>query len=320
MEYLISLVLVLLSGLFSGLTLGLLSLNTHTLYRRANHGDENAKIIYPIRKKGNLLLSTLLLGNVIVNTTLSIFLGSIVSGLVAGIIATALIVIFGEIVPQAIISRYALWFGAKTIWFTKIIIIILYPVTFPIAWTLDRFLGNELPTTFSKRELMDIVSEHEKSEHSNIDADEKRIVHGALQFSHVRVRDVMTPADKVVSFDENQRLNDGFFEVITEHGFSRLPIYSGDPSNIVGVLYVKDLLVEDDNISIKETEEAFDRNYLKVGTGDFLDAILGKMLKTKQHLAIVINKSKNFAGVIALEDIIEEIIQQEIEDEDDDKD
>ena len=317
MEYLISLVLVLLSGLFSGLTLGLLSLNTHTLRRRANHGDENAKIIYPIRKKGNLLLSTLLMGNVIVNTTLSIFLGTIASGLVAGIIATALIVIFGEIVPQAVISRYALWFGARTIWFTKIIIVLLYPVTFPIAWTLDKFLGKELPTTFSKRELMDIVSEHEKSEHSTIDEDEKRIVHGALQFSHVRVRDVMTPADKVVSFDENQRLNDDFFEVITEHGFSRLPIYSGDPSNIVGVLYVKDLLVEDDNISIRETEEAFDCKYLKVGTGDLLDAVLGKMLKSKQHLAIVVNKSKHFAGVIALEDIIEEIIQQEIEDEDD---
>jgi metal transporter CNNM len=306
---------VLLSGLFSGLTLGLLSLDIHSLRRRAKHGDEDAKMVYPLRKKGNLLLSTLLLGNVIVNTTLSIFLGTIASGLVAGITATGLIVIFGEIVPQAVISRYALWFGARTAWFTKIVIVLFYPITFPIAWTLDHFLGKELPTMYSKRELMDIVSEHEKSAHSTIDADEKRIVHGALQFSHVKVREVMTEAEKVISFDENQRLNDSFFEVITEHGFSRLPIYSGDPSNIVGMLYVKDLLVEDDDISIKDTEEAFDKKFIKVGTGDLLDAVLGKMLKTKQHLAIVINKNKRFVGVISLEDIIEEIIQQEIEDE-----
>lgn len=318
MEYLISLILVVFSALFSGLTLGLLSLNTHTLRRRASHGDEYAKIIYPIRKKGNLLLATLLLGNVIVNTTLSIFLGSIASGLVAGVVATTLIVIFGEIVPQAVISRHALWFGAKTIWFTKIVIILLYPFTFPIAWTLDWFLGNELPVLFSKRELMDIVSEHERSADSPIDADEKRIVHGALQFSHIKVREVMTAAEKVVVFDENQRLNDEFFDVVTEHGFSRVPIYSGEPANIIGVLYVKDLLGEDDNITIKETEEAFEQKFLKVGTGDLLDAVLGKMLKTKQHLAVVYNRGKNFVGVITLEDIIEQIIQQEIEDEDDD--
>lgn len=90
MEYLISLVLVLLSGLFSGLTLGLLSLDTQSLARRAKHGDKYAEIIYPVRRNGNLLLTTLLLGNVAVNTTLSIFLGSIASGLVAGITATAL--------------------------------------------------------------------------------------------------------------------------------------------------------------------------------------------------------------------------------------
>lgn len=317
MEYLIPVVLVLLSGLFSGLTLGLLSLDTNTLRRRAKHGDENAQLIYPVRRQGNLLLATLLLGNVIVNTTLSIFLGGIASGLIAGVIATALIVIFGEIVPQAVISRHALWFGAKTITFTRIFILLLYPITFPIAYLLDKFLGNEIPSIYSKSELMEIVTEHEKSEYSTIDADEKRIIHGALQFSHIKVREVMTDAKSVIAVDENQRLNDEFFKMVAEQGFSRLPVYSGDQSNIIGVLYVKDLLVEDDDISVKETSDAFDRKFLKVGTGDLLDAVLGRMLKAKQHLAIVYNKNHHFVGVVSLEDIIEEIIQQEIEDEDD---
>lgn len=319
MEYLISLVLVLLSGLFSGLTLGLLSLDTNTLRRRAKHGDADAKAIYPIRRKGNLLLATLLLGNVAVNTTLSIFLGSIASGLVAGLVATGLIVVFGEIIPQAVISRYALWFGARTLLFTRIAIILAYPFAWPIAKALDYFLGNELPTTYSHKELMDIISEHEDSEHSPIDADEERIVHGALQFSHLRVREVMTPASAVVMYDENQRLTEEFFTEVNEHGYSRLPIYSGNRNNVVGILYVKDLIVEDENITIRQTTEAFDDSYMTIQGAALLDVVLGKMLKGKQHIAIVRNRSGQFIGVISLEDIIEEIIQQEIEDEDDDE-
>jgi metal transporter CNNM len=317
MEYLISLVLVILSGLFSGLTLGLLSLDTQSLARRAKHGDKDAAVIYPIRAQGNLLLTTLLLGNVAVNTTLSIFLGTIASGLVAGIMATALIVVFGEIIPQAVISRYAIWFGARTIWFTKAVMILCYPISWPMAKILDHFLGSELPTTYSKRELMEIISEHEDSEHSAIDADEERILHGALQFSHMSAREVMTPAEKVVSFDENQKLTDEFYTKVNESGFSRLPVFSGNPSNIVGILYVKDLIVEDEDISIKETEEALDKKVLTVKGKEMLDVVLAKMLKTRQHIAIVRDSKRTFIGVISLEDIIEEIIQQEIEDEDD---
>lgn len=317
MEYLIATVLVVLSALFSGLTLGLLSLDVSTLRRRAKHGDKRAKLIYPLRLRGNLLLTTLLLGNVIVNTTLSIYLGTLASGLVAGIIATALIVILGEIVPQAVISRHALWFGSKTIWFTRVVMLILLPVTYPIARTLDWVLGSELPQVYSKNEIMDIVSELEDSELSPIDADEERIVHGALKFSHRRVEEVMTPASAVVRFSEEQRLDESFYTLVQSEGYSRLPVYRKDPDTICGVLYVKDLLIENENIRIKDAHTAFDNKFLSVGPSDPLDAVLARMLKTKQHLAIVRLRTGQFLGVVTLEDIIEEIIQQEIEDEDD---
>lgn len=317
MEYLISTVLVVLSGLFSGLTLGLLSLDTQSLLRRAKHNDRYASVIYPVRKNGNLLLTTLLLGNVAVNTTLSIFLGSIASGVIAGVAATSMIFVFGEILPQAVISRYALWFGAKTIWFTKFVIFVAYPIAWPISRVLNYFLGSELPTVYSKGELMEIISEHENSSLSTIDADEERIIHGALRFSHMSVREVMTSADQVFSVDENQKLTDEFFEKINDEGYSRLPVYSGEKSNIVGLLYVKDLIVEGENISIKETEEAFEKEFLTVRTRDLLDVVMTKMLRSKNHLAIVKNKKQQFVGVITLEDIIEEIIQKEIVDEDD---
>jgi metal transporter CNNM len=319
MEYIVSIVLISFSALFSGLTLGLLSLDTSTLQRRAKHGDKQAAAIYPLRKDGNLLLTTLILGNVAVNTTLSIFLGTIASGIVAGVLATALIVVFGEILPQAVISRNALYFGAKTIWFTRFVVFILYPVAYPIAKILDRFLGSEIPTIYSRYELMDIISEHEDSEFSSLDRDEERILHGALLFSHKRVREVMTSAERVVSFDENTRLTEEFFKEVQEEGYSRLPVYSGEKGNIVGILYVKDLIVEDENITIKQTEEALERRFTTVGPDDLLDGVLARILKRRQHLAIVRNKNNKFLGVISLEDIIEEIIQQEIEDEADEE-
>lgn len=320
MDYLISFLLIGLSALFSGLTLGLLSLDTQTLKRRAELGDKNAARIYPFRQKGNQLLTTLLLGNVAVNTVLSVYLGSIASGVVAAVVATSLIFLFGEIIPQAFFSRHALRYGAKAIPFVNLVMLITWPIAYPIGRILDWLLGHEIPTIYSKHELMQIISEHEDSEYSPIDADEERIVHGALRFSHMKVREVMTPLEEVVMFDEHQRLTHDFFELVTDEGYSRYPVFSGNRTNVVGILYTRDLLTEDDNIAIKDTDEAFDREFLKVKTGTFLDSVLTRMLKQKQHLAIVYNQKDLCVGVISLEDIIEEIIQVEIEDEADDED
>lgn len=317
MEYLISLALITLSALFSGLTLGLLSLDTQTLKRRANLGNTQAQVLYPIRTRGNQLLTTLLLGNVVVNTTLSIFLGSIASGAVAVVIATVLIFLFGEIIPQAVISRHALSFGAKMAPLVRLAIWIFYPVAAPIAWALDKMLGQEIPNIYSHHELMQIVSEHEDSQYSTIDKDEERIIHGALKFSHRTVREVMTVRNEIVMFDENQRLTQDFFQKVSDEGYSRYPVFSGNETNIVGILFAKDLLVEDDNITIRDTDEAFETDFLTTKTYNKLDVLLAKMIKEKKHIAVVYNRKSMFVGVITLEDIIEEILQLEIEDEED---
>ncbi|MDA8597004.1 CNNM domain-containing protein [Candidatus Pacebacteria bacterium] len=317
MVYLIIILLIIFSALFSGLTLGLLSLDAQTLKRRAELGDAQAAAIYPIRQNGNLLLTTLLLGNVAVNTTLSIFLGSVAGGVIAAIAATTLIFIFGEIIPQAVISRHALYFGALTAPLVRVIIWLFFPIAYPIAYVLNKLLGDEIPTHYSHHEIMQIISEHEDSEHSAIDEDEERIVHGALQFSHRKVREVMTPLTEVIAYDENQKLTTDFLEEINDHGYSRYPIFSGKRENIVGILFTKDLIVEDDDIAIKDTEDAFESTYLKARADENLDIVLARMLKQKRHLGIVSNRNKTWIGVITLEDIIEEIIQYEIEDEDD---
>jgi len=150
MNYVIVIFLVSLSGLFSGLTICLFSIDKNELKRKISLGNKEAKKIYSVRKNGNLLLSTLLLGNVAVNSALAIFLGDIASGIIAGLVATGLIVVFGEILPQAIFIRYAMSIGAKTSWLVKIFIFILYPFCWPISLILDKMLGKEIPTVYSK--------------------------------------------------------------------------------------------------------------------------------------------------------------------------
>jgi metal transporter CNNM len=316
MEYLIALVLLTLSAFFSGLNLGLFTFDLQTLKRRAELGDKNAQKIYPLRLKGNQLLTTLLLGNVTVNTVLAIFLGTIFESVLAGFIATAVIFLFGEITPQAVFSRHALVFGGFAAPLVRVALFVFYPVAFPIAYILNKALGDELPRMYSKSELMHIISEHEDSENSPIDADEKRILHGALKFSHRRVEEVMTPLDKVEMFEVDQRLTKEFFEKVASLGYSRFPIYQKRRSNVVGILYTKDLLTEDENITIKNTEDAFETSFMKVKTHTLLDEVLTRMLKQKRHLALAY-AGETCAGVITLEDIIEEIIQYEIQDEDD---
>ena len=141
-------VLVMMSGGFSGLTLGLLSLSLEGLDIIIHGGtpDEKrwAELIYPVRKKGNKLLCTLLLGNTLVNAMIAIVSADLTSGLVGGLLSTGIIVIFGEIIPQAICSRHGLRIGASTICIVKPLMFLLSPITVPIAMALDALLGREM--------------------------------------------------------------------------------------------------------------------------------------------------------------------------------
>jgi metal transporter CNNM len=317
MDYLITVILLLFSALFSGLTLGFMSLDVYTLKRKARLGDRQAKRILPVRQKGNHLLTTLLLGNVAVNAVLAIYLGSIATGVVAGILATSLIFIFGEIVPQAVVSRHAMFFGSHTAPAIGFLMKASWPLTYPIAYALDHVLGKELPTLYSKHELMEIISEHEDAKESTIDQDEERIVHGALQFSNKPVSAVMTPKDTVTLLDANRVLDESMRSFIKDEGYSRYPVYAGSPRHISGILYIRDIIVAPFDAKIGEVCE---RGFLRVRLGEKLDNVLGRMLKHQQHMGIVLDEQKNFVGVITLEDILEEVIQHEIYDEEDEVD
>lgn len=313
MQYVITVILALLSALFSGLTLGLMSLDVHDLKRKIELGDTAAKKIYAVRKDGNLLLCTLLLGNVAVNAALSIFLGSIVSGLLAGIIATALILIFGEILPQALFSRFALFLGAKTTWLVKIFRFLLLPITWPLAKILDLALGEEIPTIYTKRELMKIIEEHEDSHESKVDEDEEKIVLGALSFSDKAVSEVMTPRIVVTAIEKSENFTDEVIQELKEAGKSRIPVYDERIDNVVGILFLRSLIGVD--FKNRPVEVFMDRNVHFVNENKKLDEVFNLFITSKHHLFIVVDAFGGMEGVISIEDILEEIIGTEIVDE-----
>ena len=314
MEYLIVATLVILSGCFSGLTLGFFSLNLTSLERKIKLGDARAKKVYPIRKRGNLLLCTLLIGNVAVNSTAAIFLGEIASGLVAGIVSTVLIVIFGEILPQAFFSRHALTLGSKTVWLVNIFVFILYPIAYPLSLVLDKLLGEELQTLWSKKEIKEIIKDHGKGEDADLDKDEERILLGALSFSEATVKKIMTPKTVLYSLNKDTILNKAKLLEIRDNGFTRIPVYDSKEDNIIGVLNAKDLIG-----IFTETLTAGDlinnKKPITVDDTMLLDNLMNHFIKSKIHMATVYDSFGTFIGIATLEDVIEEIIKVEIVDE-----
>ena len=313
MNYVIVFVLLAFSALTSGLNLGMMGLRPHDLKRKADLGDSRAKAIYPVREQGNLLLVTLLLCNVGVNAIIAIYLNSLASGLVAGIVSTLLITVFGEIFPQALFSRFALEFGAKVIWLVKIIRFALYPIAAPLAFVLDRVLGDELPTVYSRRELRELILEHGGSDTSEIRADESRIAHGAFTFGEKRVAQVMIPRSSVATLDSEEILDEKTIAGLIEHGYSPIPVVEPHTLNVAGILYAYDLI--DPKYRGKPVREVMETKVYYVNENDGLDHVLNAFIQKKYHLFIVVNQFAEFTGIITIEDIIEEILGKEIVDE-----
>lgn len=315
MEYLIVTVLVIFSGIFSGLNIGLLSLNVTELERKIKLGNKDAETILKVRKNGNLLLTVILLGNVAVNSTMAIFLGGISSGIVAGVISTMLIVVFGEIIPQAIFSRYALKYGSKLVWLIQMFTYILYPICKPISFALDKVLGKELPTVWDKSELKEIIKDHEDMSESDVDADEERIVLGALTYSEKKVSDIMTPSSVVFHLNETDIIDKVLIDGINQHGFSRIPIFE-EGGTISNILNVKTLLgVELNKFQIKDIKNLGTVVYIEDNAK--LDDVFDIIIHNKTQIMVVYDEFGVFLGIVTLEDIIEEILNIEIMDETD---
>jgi len=310
----VAIALIVLAALFSGLNLGLMSLDTYELKRKADLGDVNAQKVYAIRHRGNLLLVTLLTGNVAVISALTLVLNSVYHGVIAGILTTVLITIFGEIIPQAILARYALRLGAQLASIVRVVMFVLYPICAPVAYVLDWALGDELPTVYSKSELTRLVEDHRHYVGSGVDKDEARIVRGALTFGDRTIKQIMTPRSVAEMVPSDLVLGESAIRRLKGSGFSRIPVYTHDkPNEVVSILYVKDLIGV---VPGKKTAGQLARpKVLFVNLDDNLDETLNAFLKTRNHLFVVIDEFAEIQGIVTIEDVLEEIIDREIADE-----
>ncbi|KAJ0170046.1 hypothetical protein K1T71_014652 [Dendrolimus kikuchii] len=322
-------ILLMLASLFSGLNLGLMALDRTELKIIANTGTEKerkyARAIMPVRAHGNYLLCTILLSNVAVNSTFTVILDDLTSGLVAVIGSTLAIVFIAEITPQAICARHGLFVGAKSIWIMKIVMGICAPLAWPTSKLLDYFLGEEIGTHYNRERLKELVR---VTDHVNdLDREEVNIISGALDLRKKPVKDVMTKLKDCFMLPINSVLDFETMSEIVKSGYSRIPVYEGSRGNIVTVLFIKDLAFvdPDDNTPLRTLCQYYQNpcNFV------FEDVTLDVMLKQfkeghKGHMAFVQRIEEGdgdpvyeTVGLVTLEDVIEEMIQAEIVDETD---
>ncbi|XP_074494920.1 metal transporter CNNM4 isoform X1 [Sebastes fasciatus] len=322
--------LLVLSGMFSGLNLGLMALDPMELRIVQSCGTDKekkyARKIEPIRRKGNYLLCSLLLGNVLVNTTLTILLDDLTkSGIGAVVASTVGIVIFGEIVPQALCSRHGLAVGANTILVTKLFMLLTFPLSWPISKLLDCVLGQEIGTVYNREKLVEMLKVTEP--YNDLVKEELNMIQGALELRTKTVEDAMTAIGNCFMIHSDTVLDFNTMSEIMESGYTRIPVYEHERSNIVDILYVKDLAFvdPDDCTTLKTITKFYNHPVHFVFHDTKLDSMLEEFKKGKSHLAIV-QKVNNegegdpfyeVLGLVTLEDVIEEIIKSEILDESD---
>lgn len=301
------------SALFSGLTIGILALNHYELKRKAQLGDKNAKIVYPIRALGHQLMVTLLIGNVIVNAAITSLLDLRLNGVIAVILTTVFVVVFGEILPMAYLRKFGLSVTAKLAPLLNYLILALSPVARPMGRMLDKWLGDEQPSIYSKEELYKILEEHRVSEDSDIEADEVQIVRHALSFGDKQVRNVMTPRKVVSTVSADDEVGPVLIDELHKSGFSRFPVYKDEKNEeFVGTLYLRDIIAMK---QVGSVSEIMRKDVYFVHEEQSLDHALRAFLQTNHHLLLVVNTFEEFVGVITIEDVIEEIIGKNIQDE-----
>eukprot|EP00180_Rhodochaete_pulchella_P002584 Plantae.Rhodophyta-Rhodochaete_pulchella.ctg3968.p1 GENE.Plantae.Rhodophyta-Rhodochaete_pulchella.ctg3968~~Plantae.Rhodophyta-Rhodochaete_pulchella.ctg3968.p1 ORF type:complete len:623 (+),score=112.75 Plantae.Rhodophyta-Rhodochaete_pulchella.ctg3968:259-2127(+) len=330
-EIILSVVCILFSGLFSGLTLGLLSLDLTDLRVYIDSGTPKeqryAKRILPIRRRGNYLLVSLLIGNTSVNSALAILSANIFSGIVGFAVSTVIILYLGEIVPQAVCHKYGLIIGA----FTSPIVYVLMFITWPIAWPsaklLNWVLGSEHELRYTKREIKSLVNVHGSTDAPQFSQEETTVLGSAIDFWQKKVLEVMTPLEKVFMLEAHVPLNFDTLTEIFKSGHSRVPVFEERRTNIVGVIFTKDLILldPDDDILVKTAMTFFNRETQFVFDDTTLGALLSEFKSGRGHLAVVkrVNNTGEgdpfyeTVGLVTLEDLIEELIGSEIVDETD---
>ena len=317
-QFVVLFILLVLSGFFSSAETALFSISkAKAIYLAKEKGRTNT-LIKKMKDDPHRLLSTILIGNNLVNVGASAIATAITIGLVeshaVGIatgIMTFAILIFGEIFPKSIATR-------NNILIARLVIFPLYWLSI-LFYPLILFL-NFIPKLTGKIHKKPIVTEEELmtfvevvEEEGGIEEEEKELIENIFEFDDTNASEIMSPRADMFVIDGDEELK---LEAVVKSGFTRIPVIEGDIDHVVGILNVKDLLkyqaTSTDEINVRQIM----RQPYFVPENKKLDNLLQEFKKRKQHMAIIIDEHGGVSGLITLEDALEEIVGEIIDETD----
>ncbi|MCB5262471.1 MAG: hemolysin family protein [Candidatus Cloacimonetes bacterium] len=319
---------IVLSAFFSGSETAMFSLSRVYLKKLENSGGKSGKLVLKLLLRPKRLLVTLLLGNTFVNMAISSFSTMIALEMAKNqnwdlsltitiqiIIVTTVILIFGEIVPKLIALAMA----------NQISLLIVYPISAiqfvlsPVVWIFEKLsagisrkgaIDRKIGQRFTHEEFHNLIQSESSS--GSLQEHEKRMLVGLFRFREAEISEIYVPRVKVIAIEENQSLED-LRALVIENGYSRIPVYHETIDDIIGIIYVKDLLLFPEKQSLTELM----RPVWFVTENMKIQSLLNQFRLKRLQVAVVVDEYGGTSGIISVEDILEEIVG-EIQDEYDD--
>lgn len=315
--------LLVLSAVFSGSETALVSISRARVESLVEEGRHGARALLKLTSDPTRMLITILIGNNLVNiaaaslaTVLATeWFGQIGPGIAVGAL-TLLILIFGEITPKSLATRYSERISLSI----APLMLGLMRLLYPLVWLFSRFTawvhsltGIQGDPAVTELELIKMVDHGEKE--GTIEHGERELIERVFAFNDLTVRDVMTPHNEVFALEGERTVHDALPEIL-QHTYSRIPIFRGQPDEIRGVIFLWDVLKAQsekrDDAKLKDIahETVFVPQYQPI------DELFATLRRRKRHLAVVVDEFGTVRGVATMEDLMEELVG-EIYDESD---
>lgn len=307
-------VLILLSALFSATETAFSSLNRNRLKVLENQGNKRAKSTLLLLEDFDAILSSVLIGNNIVNITLAsvatvffIQMMGDIGSTVSTAVITVLVLIFGEVTPKSLAKENAERFALFVTPFVSFLNKIMLPFN-KLMGIWRKFVGKlirskEDDKTISDDELLSILDE--ATDQGGIDSMESTLIRNAIEFSDVKVADILVPRTQIVAVHKDDSIED-IAEAFLESEFSRLPVYDENLDDIIGIIHYKDFMSQKHKEDFKLAKCI--QPALFISEGKSIHDVLQTLQKSKRHIAIVADEYGGTMGLITMEDILEELV------------
>ncbi len=319
--YIALVVLLLFSAFFSSCETVISTCNRIRIKKQAQDGDEKAQKVLTMTDSYDRTLSTILIGNNIVNiaaSTIATLLATAIFGTagawISTLVMTILVLVFGEIMPKTYSMENADTLALKIVGPLGFVITLLRPLSYVFSklGTLFSKPSEDPAPTVTVEELMYIIESIE--EEGVLEEQERDLVQSALEFDDTAIREIITPRVNLVALDINGS-QEQTVETVLSEGYSRIPVYENTVDNIIGILYTRDFLrclVRGESTDLRQLikEPYF------VHKGMKLSVLLANFKSKKVNLAVVLDEYGGTLGIVTMEDVLEELVG-DIWDEDD---